>query len=76
MQATLKNNDVALRHNIEKVCVVSITNNYGREAIYPVNDAAKSFARIADTRTLTRETIRLVKQLGYRVDVEPSAVEL
>jgi len=70
------NNPTALAYNIEKVAVVHVTKNYGNEAIYPANEASKIFARIASTKTLTRETIALIKKLGYRIDVEASTPEL
>jgi hypothetical protein len=49
---------------------VKVTKNYGVEAIYPVSDEAKVFARLAGTRTLTRQTLELVKKLGYAITVE------
>ena len=55
---------------------VSIGNNYGREAIYPQCDRSKVFAQIAGTKTLTRETITLIKKLGYDVQVITSVQEL
>jgi hypothetical protein len=48
---------------------VEIKNNYGREAIYPVDDEAKIFATIAGTKTLTRETLALVKKLNIAIEV-------
>lgn len=50
--------------------IVRITQNYGVEAIYPACDAAKTFARLAGTKTLTRNTIKLIKELGYGVIVQ------
>ena len=44
---------------------VYIKNNYGRETVYPVCEAAHALARIARTTTLTRDTIREAKQLGF-----------
>jgi len=55
---------------------VKITKNYGVEAIYPVCQAAFLFARIAGTKTLTRETIAKVKALGYTVKVQQDQVTL
>ena len=48
---------------------VKVTNNYGSKAVYPVCRAAKMFAMIAGTVTLTPPTIALIKQLGYEVQV-------
>lgn len=50
--------------------IVKITQNYGTEAIYPVCEAAQTFARLAGTKTLTRATIALIKKLGYTVTVK------
>ena len=55
---------------------VKITQNYGVEAIYPVCAAALTFARIAGTKTLTRETIAKIKNLGYTVNVQQDEVVL
>jgi hypothetical protein len=49
---------------------VKIDNNFGSERIYPADDNARAFARIAGTKTLTRTTIDLVKQLGFGIKVE------
>lgn len=56
--------------------IVTITSNYGVEAIYPVCEAAKTFARLAGTKTLTRSTIALIKNLGYQIDVQQDQVQL
>ena len=55
--------------------IVTIKNNYGTEAIYPVCNDSKAFARIAGTKTLTRETIALIKTLGYTVSVAQTNVQ-
>ena len=49
---------------------VEIKNNFGSQAIYPVCDKAITFAKIAGTRTLTSNTLSLIKQLGYQVEVK------
>ena len=43
---------------------IRIDKNYGIETAYPVDEAAQVFARIAGTKTLTRNTLRDVEQLG------------
>ena len=48
---------------------VTVTNNYGTKAVYPVCEAGKMFAMIAGTVTLTFPTIALIKKLGYEVQV-------
>lgn len=54
---------------------VQIKNNYGTEAIYPACSDSQAFARIAGTKTLTRETIALIKTLGYTVSVAQTNVQ-
>jgi hypothetical protein len=49
---------------------VEIKNVYGNEAVYPVCEASKLFARIAGTRTLTRHALRDIQALGYAVEVK------
>jgi len=51
---------------------VKIATNYGREYIYPVCNTAKAFARISGHKTLTRDTIDLIKKMGYTVSQEVS----
>lgn len=48
---------------------VSIKQQYGKEVCYPVCDAAKTLARIAGTSTLTKETLKDIAALGYRVEI-------
>lgn len=50
--------------------IVRITNNFGNEAIYPVNDNAKLFATLTKTKTLSRSAISKIKGLGFTVTVE------
>lgn len=50
--------------------IVTIASNYGTEAIYPACDMAKKFAQLAGTKTLTRNTIKLIKELGFGVIVQ------
>ena len=49
---------------------VKIKNVFGNERIYPVCTQAKLFARISGHKTLTRDTIDLIKKMGYSVSQE------
>lgn len=49
---------------------VTIKDQYGREAIHPACSTSRTFADIAGTKTLTRDTLALIKRLGYEVKVE------
>ena len=61
---------------MNKVLLVTIKNVYGTEMIYPVNDAAHIFANIARQKTLSRETLKNAKALGYDVQVMQPTLEL
>ena len=46
---------------------VEVRSVYGRDTIYPVDDAAKAFAAIAGTTTLTVPVLKQIIGLGYEV---------
>ena len=46
---------------------VEVRSVYGRDTIYPVDDAAKAFAAIAGTTTLTVSVLKQIIGLGYDV---------
>lgn len=48
---------------------INIRNVYGNEQAYPVCDAAKVFADIAGSKTLTPGTLRNIQRLGYEVEI-------
>ena len=49
---------------------VRIKNVYGNELIYPVCEYAKTFARIANTKTLAHRDIESIRALGFSIHVE------
>jgi len=49
--------------------IITIKNVYGNELIYPVNSVAQLFANIARQKTLSRETLKHAKALGYKIEV-------
>ena len=53
--------------------IVNVREVYGQEVVYPVCNISKTFAEIAGTKTLTRQTMRCIDWLGYRVLVEQPA---
>lgn len=55
---------------------VLVRNVYGVSKAYPVNKAAKLFAAIAGTKTLTVQTLAQAQQLGYQIIQETPATEL
>jgi hypothetical protein len=50
-----------------KIITVEVRSVYGRDTIYPVDDAAQRFAEIAETTTLTPRALRQIIALGYEV---------
>ncbi len=58
-------------HNIEpRMIRIEVKSIYGRMRAYPVCMAATSFAKIAGTKTLSREVLRSIAELGYSINVE------
>jgi hypothetical protein len=49
---------------------VKIGNNYGKKVVYPVCEQSRIFAMIAGTTTLTLETLRHMRDLGYTTEIE------
>lgn len=56
--------------------LVKITKVYGKETIYPANSTAQIFADLARQCTLTRETLKHIKALGYEIEVVQQVLEL
>jgi len=56
--------------------LVTVKNVYGKETIYPANSTAQIFADLARQYTLTRETLKLAKSLGYAVEVKQAELAL
>lgn len=50
---------------------IKVKNVYGCTTFYPSCEKSKLFAKIAGTITLTRNTLRDVKNLGYSIKIEP-----
>ena len=50
---------------------IQTRTNYGTEAHYPVCEKAQGFAKIAGTKTLTIQTLKLIQMLGYDIVQKP-----
>ena len=56
---------------------VNLKSVYGKVVAYPANDAARIFATIAGTTTLTLEALQKIKALGFDVEaVDPLTLSL
>lgn len=51
-------------------------SNYGIDTFYPACPAAELFARMAGHKTLTRNTLEIVRQLGYDIELQTEAPKL
>jgi len=49
---------------------VEVRSVYGRDTIYPVDAAARAFASIAGTTTLTVPVLKQIIGLGYEVQYQ------
>lgn len=50
-----------------QVVQVNLKSVYGEVKAYPANEAAKLFADLAGTKTLTMQALKLIQSLGYEV---------
>ena len=50
--------------------IVEVRHVYGERKVYPHCAKARAFAKIAGTKTLTDQTLKHIKELGYWVEVE------
>jgi hypothetical protein len=55
--------------------VIRIREVYGRRIAYPVCDKAKEFARIAGTKTLSRDNLYSIEELGFVVKVDATLTQ-
>jgi len=55
---------------------IEIRDVYGVRTAYPVCETARTFASIAGTKTLTKETLSYIKDLGYAVRLAAPVYDL
>lgn len=56
--------------------VVELKDNHGKMIVYPVDQHAHAFAKIARNQVLTDDVIKLIKSLGFQVSVHNGTVKL
>jgi hypothetical protein len=59
---------------MDKKITVRIQRNFGTDHTYPVCPAAKLFAEIANQKTLSQVTLKLIRELGYEITTISAAV--
>lgn len=50
-----------------QVVMIEVRSVYGVAKLYPANDAARTFAEIAGTKTLSPSVVRQIQSLGYEI---------
>lgn len=55
---------------------VEIKDAFGRENIYPRCPVSELFARLVKQKTLTREDIKIIKELGFTIEQVKEEVKL
>ena len=61
---------------MKQTLIIEAKSNYGTQVFYPVNETAQVFANIAGTKTLSLDTIRQAKRLGFSVEVKQPVITL
>ena len=64
----MTNNKTTITNQI----TIEVKNNYGAQIAYPVCERSKLFAKLAGTRTLTAEALRIIAALGYTINLSPT----
>ena len=59
---------------MKNVLIVDIRNVYGNELVYPINEIAKSFCQLTNSKTLNRSTIYIIKSMGYSIKVQERSI--
>lgn len=53
-----------------RTITVRLEQQYGQQVVQPACDTSRLFAQLAGTKTITKPSIELIKQLGYEIRVE------
>ena len=59
---------------MQRTIKIQIRNVYGNETIYPACPTAVFFCRLARTKTITEDMLRLIRGQGYEIQVEAPTV--
>lgn len=54
--------------------LVIIKNVYGNEMIYPVCDKAKLLCKLSGKKTFTKDSLSILKQLGYEFEIPQQTI--
>ena len=62
--------------NNEQSINVEIKNVYGNDLIYPINENGMKFARLLKKKTLTKDELKIIKELGFTIDVISKGLDI
>ena len=48
---------------------IRVVTWYGKTTAYPVNDTAKTVAKLAGTKTLTKTALEIARDLGFEIEI-------
>ena len=55
---------------------VTVKTNYGNQTIYPNCESSKTFCKMLDQKTLTPLNIKYIRELGYKLIIDPQEVNI
>jgi len=55
---------------------IEVKFNYGVCAFYPACDTSRAFAKIAGTKTLTKDALSVIKTMGYTITQTTKEISL
>ena len=58
-----------------KVITVEVKPQYGKWVYYPICETSHIFTQIAGTKSLTDDTLLLIKKLGYEIKAQSKSLE-
>ena len=62
--------------NNEQTIDVEIKNVYGNELIYPINEVGMKFACLLRKKTLTKDDLKIIKDLGFHIQVITKGLDI
>lgn len=55
---------------------IQVKTNYGNQTIYPNCESSRTFSAMLGQKTLTPLNIKYIRELGYKVVIDPQEVKL
>ena len=62
--------------NNEQSINVEIKNVYGNDLIYPINEVGIKFACLLKKKTLTKDELKIIKELGFTIEVISKGLDI